>query len=114
MAGFRRAGAGTDPRAALRDAASKGLAKGLEQVKDTAVAGAPVADGDLRDSAEVRVDGLTGEVVFNVRHASIQHERMDYNHPGGGGPKFLEQALASERDVVRDAIAESIQSRLTK
>lgn len=114
MTGFRRSNAGADPRATLRAAAAEGLARGLERVKDTAVANAPVDDGDLRDSAEVRVDGLSGEVVFNVRHAAVQHERMDYNHPKGGGPKFLEQALAADRDVVRTAIAEAIQSRLTK
>lgn len=43
----------------------------------------PVGEG-----AEARV-----EVGFGTVYAIPQHERMDYKHPRGGGPKFLARAI---------------------
>lgn len=58
----------------------------------------PVEFGVLRSSGYVSApqgDGAKAsvEVGFGTVYAVPQHERMDYQHPRGGGPKYLERAV---------------------
>lgn len=58
----------------------------------------PVEFGVLRSSGYVappsgKGESPTVEVGFGTVYAVPQHERMDYRHPRGGGPKFLENAI---------------------
>lgn len=59
----------------------------------------PVEFGVLRASGYVSPptagEHPTVEVGFGTVYAVPQHERMDYNHPRGGGPKFLARAVAA-------------------
>lgn len=77
--------------------AEAGLLAAAEKLKDDAQNAAPKSGSDdpsprdLRTSGEVRKTGpLRYEVGFNVPWAEVQHERLDYEHPQGGGPKYLE------------------------
>lgn len=60
----------------------------------------PVEFGVLRSSGYVSAPQGEGvkasvEVGFGTQYAVPQHERMDYRHPRGGGPKYLERAIAA-------------------
>lgn len=60
----------------------------------------PVEFGVLRSSGYVGAPQGQGahaqvEVGFGTQYAIPQHERMDYKHPRGGGPKYLERAIES-------------------
>ena len=64
----------------------------------------PVEEGELRDSGfvgdvEQQGDGFEIAFGFTADHATIQHERLDYNHPNGGQAKFVEEPLAEYLDV---------------
>lgn len=46
---------------------------------------------------------LSGSVVVDQRYALAQHEHLDWHHPRGGGPKYLERPLMSGyRDYLSD------------
>lgn len=72
-------------RDALQDAAKDVLKKAKEL--------APKDSGELRRSGRVKVDDVNVAVTFKAQHAWLQHERLDYEHPNGGGPKYLERAV---------------------
>lgn len=46
--------------------------------------------------AEVSYGGPTKNGQGGANYALIQHERLDYNHPGGGQAKYLEQPFLEE------------------
>jgi hypothetical protein len=48
---------------------------------------------------------LTGEVTFDTPYAAVQHERMDFSHPGGGEAKYLETPLKQKHRQYLAAIA---------
>jgi hypothetical protein len=87
-------------------------------VLGSAARNAPVEFGDLRASLTLEVNGEVwaqgtadggmeilregdpGEGPLTIRigtagiaYALVQHERLDFQHPRGGGPKYLENAL---------------------
>lgn len=76
-----------------------------EEILADAKRRAPRDTGELRDSGYIERrpsgDHLIG---FRAEHAAAQHEILEYEHPNGGGPKYLEQAL--------DAAARTAQKRL--
>lgn len=69
---------------------------------------APVDTGDLRNNCSATVNGsevfknqaacgtvnpsqrVEAEVGYSLPYALRQHEELNYNHPKGGEPKFLE------------------------
>jgi len=58
----------------------------------------PVEFAVLRSSGYVSPPSTSGhatsvEVGFGTVYAVPQHERMDYKHPRGGGPKYLARAI---------------------
>ena len=60
----------------------------------------PVEFGVLRASGYVSAPRGSGsntgvELGFGTVYAVPQHERMDYKHPRGGGPKYLERAVSA-------------------
>lgn len=79
----------TEIERAARDAI-QATAKKVLRVSKALV---PVDRGDLRKSGRVRVDGTTVTVSYSAPHAFLQHERLDYKHPGGGQAKYLESAV---------------------
>lgn len=98
--------------AQLRAAVSRGVNEAAEHVLKAAQENVPVEDGDLRDSGEVTMSGTTATVAFTAPYSKKQHEDMRLRHPNGGGPKYLERALAGERDQVRTIIATHLRRAL--
>ena len=46
---------------------------------------------------------LTGTVTCDQRYAQAQHEHLEWHHPRGGGPKYLERPLMdNHRDYLSD------------
>jgi hypothetical protein len=101
-----------------QEAGLKALRTGGEKILTEAIKAAPVDTGTLRRSGTVTVGALpefervyesakagnemgkafpgeTGKekavyVSFSTPYALRQHEELDYHHPKGGGPKYLE------------------------
>ena len=101
-----------------QEAGLKALRTGGEKILTEAIKAAPVDTGTLRRSGTVTVGklpefervyesakagnemgkafpGETGKekavyVSFSTPYARRQHEELDYYHPKGGGPKYLE------------------------
>jgi hypothetical protein len=96
---------------AARRGAAEGVALGAEHIRTVSVDRAPVDTTALRDSATVSHDPetLTAAVSYDTPYAVRQHEELDYQHPEGEA-KYLETALASERD----AVAKLIQAQIRK
>ena len=94
-----------------------GLRDVMEQMLEASNRLVPVDSGDLRDTGRVVVDPHTLEAAVTYGGgdedvvAVQQHERMDYDHPNGGQPKFLEAAIMSERDKVERVVGAAVQKR---
>jgi hypothetical protein len=81
----------------------------------------PVEWGNLKNTGHVEMQtrlavvmvfgGPVGEwrgpdVQDAVNYAILQHERMDYKHPKGGGPKYLEWPLMRSMATFRQDLVE--------
>lgn len=55
---------------------------------------APIEEGTLRGSGEIEIRetsfGAEAVISFNTPYAAKQHEELEYDHPRGGKPKYLE------------------------
>ncbi|MGH3863578.1 hypothetical protein [Actinokineospora sp.] len=96
-----------------RRGAARGLGLGAEHVRGVSVDRAPLDTAALRDSATAShdPDALTAAVSYDTPYAARQHEELDYHHRTGG-PKYLESALASERETVARLIQAQIRKAL--
>jgi Bacteriophage HK97-gp10, putative tail-component len=104
----------------IRDAAMKGLAEAAKDVLELAQDRVPVLDpadeskgresGKLRDTAKLTEDEARLRVAlsFGTPYAAYIHEHMEFRHPDGGQPKYLESAIVESRDAVAQAVAEAI------
>lgn len=72
---------------------------------------APVKFGDLRGELAVPRKIPNGYVVgSSLPYTRKQHEHLEYHHPLGGGPKFLERPFNENKDGYIKAIKEVIKS----
>lgn len=72
---------------------------------------APVKYGDLRGSLAVPRKIPNGYVIgSSLPYTRKQHEHLEYHHPLGGGPKFLERPFNENKDGYIKAIKEVIKS----
>lgn len=94
----------------VEQAAMKGLTEAGREVLKRARELSPTLSGDSDKSGFVATDDLTVQVGFTSIVSMLQHERTEWQHPGGGQAKFLETA-ADEVDVER-VIAEAVRSAL--
>lgn len=111
-----------------QEAGLKALRSGAEGILTEAIDEAPVDTGTLRRSGTVTVgklpdgarvhaaaragtemkDAFPNEIgkekavyiSFNTPYARRQHEELGYNHPLGGGPKYLENPLNRNKGKV--------------
>ena len=82
-----------------------------ELLRSWSVDAAPILDGILRASAQVTPASDANQVAyvsFDTVYAWRQHEELGWNHPGGGGPKYLEGPLMDHAQELMDAIASRI------
>lgn len=79
-----------------------------ELLRTWSVEAAPIRDGVLRGSSQVTpatVMNPTAHVSFDTVYAWRQHEELGWQHPRGGGPKYLERPLIEHQDELLAAIA---------
>lgn len=97
-------------KSAVEQAAVKGMRAGARAVLKRSNELAPKDDEDLARNGRVRVDDLTVQVSYDSPYAVLQHERLDYEHAGGGQAKFLETAA---REVsIEAAVAAEVRRAL--
>jgi hypothetical protein len=107
----------------IHEAAMEGLEDAAHLVLDASNEDVPVLDGpeDLKwagasDPGELKRSGNVlmepeehrAAIAYPVLYASLQHERLDYHHSGGGKAKFLERALLEKRQEAAEMIATKI------
>lgn len=51
---------------------------------------------------------LRGEVEVNQHYALEQHENMNYEHPRGGGPKYLSEPLMNKAEAYLGELADNV------
>lgn len=96
---------------------NKGKKRGLliagEHVLGVSNERVPHEDGDLERSGAVGQDdeGRTS-ISYDTPYAVKQHEDTSLHHDAGRQAKYLESALASERDAVLNIVAQSIRKEL--
>ncbi len=83
-------------------AAQAGLLEIAEQTLVRAKELSPTITGESDDSGFMLVEDLIAQVGFTSFVSLLQHEKLEFRHPNGGEPKFLETAAAEiEPDVER-------------
>jgi hypothetical protein len=95
----------------VEKAAQDGLRKAGRDVLKRARDLSPSLSGESDKSGFVRIDDLTVQVGFMSIVSLLNHENLDWKHPQGGQPKFLETA-ADEIDIDR-YVAEEVGKALS-
>lgn len=114
------------------EAALKAMRTGAERIITKATNNVPIESGTLRRSATTTVGGLPDMmqvyeaakdgnemknafpqpigkekavyVSYNTPYARRQHEELGYEHPLGGGPKYLENSFNQLKgDIIKSA-----------
>lgn len=94
-------------------AAAAGLQAGAEVILQAAVDGAPFDTGALAASGSVQVDGAKAAIGFSDPKAVAAHENLHDHLRNGKRAKFLELAVAENRDEALRLVAEAIQRALS-
>jgi hypothetical protein len=98
-----------------KQAASLGLKLGAEHLLGKANETVPYLDGILEQSGTVDSDELEAAVSYGGAahaYAIVQHEHVEFNHPGKGRAKWLELALREETEEIQQVIAKAIRKGL--
>ncbi len=99
---------GDEVAARLLGAIPDALNHAAELLRTWSVEAAPILDGFLRGSAQVTPATVLNPVAyvsFDTVYAWRQHEELSWQHPRGGGPKYLEGPLIEHQDELLAAIA---------
>jgi hypothetical protein len=62
----------------------------IGQIETLAKEQVPVESGDLKASGRSYMEGDTGVVIFDAKHALVQHEDIEFRHKEGQNAKYLE------------------------
>lgn len=96
----------------VEDALQRELRREAEDIGGRAVRDAPIDEGTLRGSMEIEMREIPGgaeaEISFNTPYSAKQHEEMDYEHPRGGGPKYLENNVKASARFHADRLASAM------
>lgn len=108
--GFKYVKPATDVAAKLRKSSARGLALASEHVLGVGNEKVPLEEGTLQRSGTTSVDEkkLRAAVSYDTPYATKQHEDMTLRHDNGREAKWLENAINSEQDAVREIIARTI------
>lgn len=91
------------------DAGRKGLLAAGEHVLGASNAQVPLEEGDLaRSGAVSQGEGGRTAISYDTPYAVRQHEDLTLRHDSGRNAKFLERALASERDTAAQIVQTAI------
>ncbi|MGV9662581.1 hypothetical protein [Nocardia niigatensis] len=100
----------------VSDAAREGIDEGLFQAAEVLLAHAnqlvPMEEGTLMNSGTAEVADGKGRVGYNTPYALIQHEALDFQHPGGRSAKYLEKPLNQLGPELEAIVGAAIQGRL--
>lgn len=73
--------------------------------------------GDLQATGKVTTQhtptGAAAAISYGTDHAVYQHEGLGYEHPHGGGPKYLERPLSGARRAAKARLAVEIKRALS-
>lgn len=94
--------------AETKDAASRGLKKGMEHLLNESRKEVPIEEGTLERSGKASVDGLKGAVAYDTEYAVKQHEDPTLKHDAGRKWKYLEQPMHRVGPDIMDLIAAEI------
>lgn len=94
----------------VEQAAMEGMKEAGKQVLKRSRELSPTITGASDKSGFVATDDLTVQVGFSSLVSLLQHEHIEWQHPGGGQAKFLE-AAADEVDV-EQVIAKAVKGAL--
>lgn len=97
----------------IQEATKRAITEVGLDLKGKAIERAPVDTGDLRGSCFVTNEGSNGQIYkakvgFSEPYAMEQHENMQYRHPRGGGPKYLENPLKENTEKYIDYVKEAV------
>lgn len=102
----------------IGDAVNRALLTIGADLQNRSVNAAPVDTGRLRRSCMVddsRLEQHKITVGYSREvdsYAMVQHERLDYSHPKGGGPKYLEIPLNENRGRYAEYIGKAIREAI--
>lgn len=96
----------------IADAWTVAMQAGADELLDRSNRLVPVDDGELRDSGVAKAEGKKAAVAYTAPHAMKQHERLDFEHSGGGQAKFLETAALANASAIEQAIAGVMRDQL--
>lgn len=111
---------GDKAKAAAETAGKQALGYCAADLQGKSAAQAPIDTGDLRANCSVgpieqKGHTLQTRVGYDLPYAIIQHEHMEYKHPKGGGPKYLENPYNANRaryeKYIKDAIKKDLKRR---
>lgn len=91
----------------------------IDRAREYMPAHDPVRDPDplmnLRERIIVIVDAMfRRRIVVDTPYAAKQHEALWFEHPRGGGPKYLERALTETIPEMRGIVASKVRMRLKR
>ena len=86
----------------LEDKSPAAVQAALEKIKEATDPLTPRETGELIDSGYIQ----DGTIAYTAPYAARQHEELSYNHPNGGGAKYLERGIRAGAKEAKQAIAE--------
>jgi hypothetical protein len=98
----------------VHDAAAAGLKEAAEHILGVSNSRVPIEEGTLERSGAVEVDdsALEAQIGYDTPYAVRQHEELTWRHDPGRQAKYLESAMADERETAQGLIAARIRRAL--
>jgi len=104
-----------DILAKVHSSVEDALAEGAQIILDRSTELVPKESGDLAASGSVN-KGAAGTNTVAIKYDSVYahyiHESMEFEHPHGGGPKFLELAMNEKSEAAINKAGEVIRTVL--
>lgn len=66
----------------------------------------------LKENGHIVPDGKGYIIVYDLPYATKQHEAQSFQHPRGGGPKFLERALIAHTAEIETVVGSRVRANL--
>jgi hypothetical protein len=90
----------------------------LDEAKHKIGVGDPAVDPNpavaLAESGRIERHGDGLVIIFDTPYAAKQHEDQRLQHPRGGGPKYLEHAVAEIVPALANLVASKVDARMAK
>lgn len=102
-----------------KQAAIQAIQTCAADLQGKSAAQAPIDTGDLRANCSVspvQQEGNTVSVTvgYDLPYAIVQHEHLEFRHPKGGGPKYLENPFKENAAKYEHFIKDAVKHALAK